>query len=53
MTVDHAGPQAKGGTDRLDSLKLLCNSTKGAPCAPHAEFIARLARNRGSDGVTE
>ena len=45
MTVDHVVAQAKGGTDHLDNLQLLCNacnSMKGT--ATQAEFIARLVR---------
>jgi len=47
MTIDHVVPQAKGGTDHLDNLQLLCNacnSMKGT--RTQAEFIARLMRER-------
>ena len=45
LTVDHLVPRAKGGSDHLDNLQLLCgacNSMKGA--APQEQFIARLVR---------
>lgn len=43
FTVDHVVPQAKGGTDHVDNLQLLCNacnSTKGT--GTQEELIARL-----------
>ena len=43
MTVDHVVAQAKGGSDHLDNLQLLCgacNSMKGV--RSQEEFIARL-----------
>lgn len=43
LTVDHIVPQAKGGTDHLENLQLLCgacNSMKGT--LPHEEFVAKL-----------
>ncbi len=47
MTIDHVVPQAKGGTDHLDNLQLLCNacnSMKGT--RSQAEFVARLVREK-------
>ena len=46
MTVDHVVPQAKGGTDHLDNLQLLCNacnSMKGT--STQAQFVARLIKD--------
>ena len=43
LTVDHVIPQAKGGSDHLDNLQLLCgacNSTKGTDS--QEQFIVRL-----------
>ena len=43
LTVDHIIPQAKGGTDHIENLQLLCghcNSTKGSK--PQEYLIARL-----------
>jgi len=43
LTVDHAVPRARGGTDHLDNLQLLCaacNSLKGTH--DHSYLIARL-----------
>ena len=43
MTVDHLVPRAKGGTDHLENLQLLCsacNSTKGT--LSQEAFIAKL-----------
>ena len=43
MTVDHVVPQAKGGSDHLDNLQLLCNacnSMKGVKS--QEQFIAAL-----------
>ena len=43
FTVDHVVPQAKGGTDHIDNLQLLCNacnSMKGT--GTQGELIARL-----------
>ena len=43
LTVDHIVPRAKGGTDHLSNLQLLCgacNSMKGT--RSHEELIARL-----------
>ena len=43
LTVDHAVPQSKGGTDHLENLQLLCghcNSVKGN--RPQEYLIARL-----------
>ena len=45
MTVDHRVPRAKGGTDHLENLWLLCgacNSMKGT--MPVEAFIAKLKR---------
>lgn len=45
FTIDHIVPQAKGGTDHLDNLQLLCgacNSTKGS--GSQEELIAKLKR---------
>ena len=43
LTVDHVIPQAKGGSDHLDNLQLLCgacNSTKGTDS--QEQLISRL-----------
>ena len=48
FTIDHVVPRAKGGTDHLDNLQLLCgacNSVKGR--GTQAELKARL----GAQGV--
>ncbi|MYH01188.1 MAG: hypothetical protein F4142_01085 [Nitrospira sp. SB0675_bin_23] len=45
FTIDHQTPQAKGGTDHLDNLQLLCgacNSMKGA--GTQEALIAKLKR---------
>lgn len=45
FTIDHIVPQAKGGTDHLDNLQLLCgacNSMKGK--GTQEQLIARLNR---------
>lgn len=45
FTIDHKTPQAKGGSDHLENLQLLCgacNSTKGQ--GTQAELKARLRR---------
>ena len=46
MTVDHIVPRARGGTDHLENLQLLCgacNSTKAT--GTQAELLAALRRN--------
>ena len=46
FSVDHIVPKAKGGTDHLDNLQLLCsacNSTKGTKT--QEEFLAILKRD--------
>ena len=46
LTVDHIVPRAKGGTDHLDNLQLLCgacNSTKGT--MDQAAFFAVLKKH--------
>ena len=43
LTVDHIVPRAKGGSDHVENLQLLCaacNSTKGQ--GSHEELIAKL-----------
>ena len=43
LTIDHIIPQARGGTDHLDNLQLLCaacNSTKGT--TTNEEFLVKL-----------
>ena len=50
MTIDHVVAQARGGTDHLDNLQLLCNacnSMKGT--RTQAEFVARLV----AEGIRE
>ena len=45
FTIDHKTPQAKGGSDHLDNLQLLCgacNSAKGQ--GTQAELKAKLKR---------
>ena len=45
FTIDHMLPKAKGGTDHIDNLQLLCgacNSTKGTKT--QEEFLAALRR---------
>ena len=46
FTIDHVVPQAKGGSDHIDNLQLLCgacNSTKGT--RSQEEFLAALKRD--------
>ena len=46
LTVDHVVPRARGGSDHLDNLQLLCgacNSTKGT--GTQAELLAALRRS--------
>ena len=43
FTIDHIVPRARGGTDHMDNLQLLCNacnSLKGT--RTQAEFLAAL-----------
>lgn len=45
LTVDHVVPRAKGGSDHLDNLQLLCgacNSMKGT--GTQAQLLAKLMK---------
>ncbi len=47
MTIDHIVPRARGGTDHLDNLQLLCNACNSLKGIDSQEtFVAEL-RNRG------
>ena len=50
LTVDHIVPQAKGGTDHLDNLQLLCNACNSAKgTLSQAAFVAKL-KSQGMRG---